>query len=182
MGRGTGYRERQETYYSHASILSPPPPPTLLFFTLFMSQDHYPFAHSSSLRRDEEADSENGDHYSINSSTTRLAGTNPFLDYPGWLPFLFHPTSHPRPSPGDPSSDPYRQYNPSVDSHSSIPSISPFADPGLGSLDHYPAWSADRQIPMSAEEIEDIFLDLTQKFGFQRDSMRNMVPQSSTHI
>ena len=24
-------------------------------------------------------------------------------------------------------------------------------------------------------EIEDIFLDLTQKFGFQRDSMRNMV-------
>lgn len=25
------------------------------------------------------------------------------------------------------------------------------------------------------EEIEDIFLDLTQKFGFQRDSMRNMV-------
>ncbi len=28
---------------------------------------------------------------------------------------------------------------------------------------------------MSTEEIEDIFLDLTQKFGFQRDSMRNMV-------
>jgi 1,3-beta-glucan synthase len=27
---------------------------------------------------------------------------------------------------------------------------------------------------MSVEEIEDIFLDLTQKFGFQRDSMRNM--------
>lgn len=26
---------------------------------------------------------------------------------------------------------------------------------------------------MSSEEIEDIFLDLTQKFGFQRDSMRN---------
>jgi 1,3-beta-glucan synthase len=39
----------------------------------------------------------------------------------------------------------------------------------------YQAWSADRQIPMSTEEIEDIFLDLTQKFGFQRDSMRNMV-------
>ena len=28
---------------------------------------------------------------------------------------------------------------------------------------------------MSVEEIEDVFLDLTQKFGFQRDSMRNMV-------
>lgn len=39
----------------------------------------------------------------------------------------------------------------------------------------YPAWSAERQIPLSKEEIEDIFLDLTQKFGFQRDSMRNMV-------
>ncbi|KAJ4469702.1 1,3-beta-glucan synthase component-domain-containing protein [Lentinula edodes] len=34
--------------------------------------------------------------------------------------------------------------------------------------------SSDRQIPLSKEEIEDIFLDLTQKFGFQRDSMRNM--------
>ncbi|KAM5546011.1 hypothetical protein V8D89_000137 [Ganoderma adspersum] len=38
----------------------------------------------------------------------------------------------------------------------------------------YPAWSSERQIPLSKEEIEDIFLDLTQKFGFQRDSMRNM--------
>ncbi|EIN14554.1 1,3-beta-glucan synthase [Punctularia strigosozonata HHB-11173 SS5] len=38
----------------------------------------------------------------------------------------------------------------------------------------YPAWTAERQIPLSKEEIEDIFLDLQQKFGFQRDSMRNM--------
>jgi RNAse (barnase) inhibitor barstar len=30
-------------------------------------------------------------------------------------------------------------------------------------------------MPLSKEEIEDVFLDLTQKFGFQRDSMRNMV-------
>jgi hypothetical protein len=44
-----------------------------------------------------------------------------------------------------------------------------------GAREPYPAWSADRQIPLSKEEIEDIFLDLTQKFGFQRDSMRNMV-------
>ena len=50
----------------------------------------------------------------------------------------------------------------------------PFSDiPGSG--EPYPAWSADRQIPMSTEEIEDIFLDLAQKFGFQKDSMRNMV-------
>jgi hypothetical protein len=44
-----------------------------------------------------------------------------------------------------------------------------------GSRDQYPAWSSERNIPLSKEEIEDIFLDLTQKFGFQRDSMRNMV-------
>jgi hypothetical protein len=46
------------------------------------------------------------------------------------------------------------------------------------SRDQYPAWSAERNIPLSKEEIEDIFLDLTQKFGFQRDSMRNMVGPS----
>ncbi len=44
-----------------------------------------------------------------------------------------------------------------------------------GIREPYPAWTSDRQIPLSKEEIEDIFLDLTQKFGFQRDSMRNMV-------
>ena len=44
-----------------------------------------------------------------------------------------------------------------------------------GTREAYPSWSSERQIPLSKEEIEDIFLDLTQKFGFQRDSMRNMV-------
>ena len=44
-----------------------------------------------------------------------------------------------------------------------------------GGREPYPAWDAGRQIPLSKEEIEDIFLDLQQKFGFQRDSMRNMV-------
>ncbi|RPD75870.1 hypothetical protein L226DRAFT_390984 [Lentinus tigrinus ALCF2SS1-7] len=46
---------------------------------------------------------------------------------------------------------------------------------GVSVREPYPAWSSERQIPLSKEEIEDIFLDLTQKFGFQRDSMRNMV-------
>ncbi|KAJ7905481.1 glycosyltransferase family 48 protein [Mycena olivaceomarginata] len=91
------------------------------------------------------------DHYgSVNGSTTRLAAGS------AW------------------DADANRRYNPSMDSHSSVPSVSPFADPGNGLSEPYPAWSADRQIPMSTEEIEDIFLDLTQKFGFQRDSMRNM--------
>ena len=54
-----------------------------------------------------------------------------------------------------------------------------FMDSGPGSREPYPAWGSERQIPLSKEEIEDIFLDLTQKFGFQRDSMRNMVSRPS---
>ncbi|KUL92169.1 hypothetical protein ZTR_02505 [Talaromyces verruculosus] len=45
---------------------------------------------------------------------------------------------------------------------------------GQRSREPYPAWTSDTQIPLSKEEIEDIFLDLVNKFGFQRDSMRNM--------
>ncbi|KAF2459576.1 1,3-beta-glucan synthase component-domain-containing protein [Lineolata rhizophorae] len=45
---------------------------------------------------------------------------------------------------------------------------------GQRSREPYPAWTSDAQIPLSKEEIEDIFLELTAKFGFQRDSMRNM--------
>jgi len=45
---------------------------------------------------------------------------------------------------------------------------------GQRSKEPYPAWTTENQIPISKEEIEDIFLDLTNKFGFQRDSMRNM--------
>ena len=71
-----------------------------------------------------------------------------------------------------------RPYSASVNSRFSTGTTDgpygPFADmPGSG--EPYPAWTSDKDIPMSAEEIEDIFLDLAQKFGFQRDSMRNMV-------
>lgn len=45
---------------------------------------------------------------------------------------------------------------------------------GQRSREPYPAWTSEAQIPLSKEEIEDIFMDLTAKFGFQRDSMRNM--------
>jgi 1,3-beta-glucan synthase len=45
---------------------------------------------------------------------------------------------------------------------------------GQRSREPYPAWTSDAQIPLSKEEVEDIFLDLAAKFGFQRDSMRNM--------
>ncbi|KAL3420513.1 1,3-beta-glucan synthase component [Phlyctema vagabunda] len=49
-----------------------------------------------------------------------------------------------------------------------------FANMPQPSHEPYPAWSSDSDVPLSMEEIEDIFLDLTAKFGFQRDSMRNM--------
>ena len=48
------------------------------------------------------------------------------------------------------------------------------AGPGVRQREPYPAWTVDKQIPLSKEEIEDIFIDLANKFGFQRDNMRNM--------
>lgn len=58
---------------------------------------------------------------------------------------------------------------------------SPYADfpPGAAGAGYhqrepYPAWTAEHNIPLAKEEIEDIFIDLANKFGFQRDSMRNM--------
>ncbi|KAI0244064.1 1,3-beta-D-glucan synthase [Massospora cicadina] len=37
----------------------------------------------------------------------------------------------------------------------------------------WPAWSAENQVPLSKEEILEVFQDLKLKFGFQNDSMRN---------
>lgn len=59
-----------------------------------------------------------------------------------------------------------------METHSSTPTFYDY--PSAGGPEAYPSWSSERRIPLSKEEIEDIFLDLTQKFGFQRDSMRNM--------
>ena len=53
---------------------------------------------------------------------------------------------------------------------------------GQRSREPYPAWTSDAQIPLSKEEVEDIFLDLTAKFGFQRDSMRNMYDHLMTQL
>ncbi|CAG8706973.1 17415_t:CDS:2, partial [Acaulospora morrowiae] len=40
--------------------------------------------------------------------------------------------------------------------------------------ENYVAWGSDHQVPVSKEEIENIFIDLANKFGFQKESMRNM--------
>ena len=89
---------------------------------------------------------------------------------------FFSPSSAAHPDQGDTDSD-VDVYNKNVPSTDSLP---PPESSTPTYIDHnarepYPAWSSERQIPLSKEEIEDIFLDLTQKFGFQRDSMRNMV-------
>ena len=47
---------------------------------------------------------------------------------------------------------------------------------------HLPAWTQENNTPISKEEVEDIFMDLTAKFGFQRDSMRNMYDHLMTQL
>lgn len=37
----------------------------------------------------------------------------------------------------------------------------------------WPAWSVENQVPISKEEIWDIFEDLSNRFGFQKSSIRN---------
>jgi 1,3-beta-glucan synthase len=37
-----------------------------------------------------------------------------------------------------------------------------------------PAWTQEANIPLSKEEIEDVLIDLANKFGFQKDSCRNI--------
>ncbi|RKP34218.1 glucan synthase [Dimargaris cristalligena] len=50
-------------------------------------------------------------------------------------------------------------------------------------IDHpYPSWSDPNQVPLSKDEIEDIFKDLAFKFGFQQDSMRNQCDALLTQL
>jgi len=46
----------------------------------------------------------------------------------------------------------------------------------------YPTWTVQNQVPITKEQIEDIFIDLSNKFGFQRDSMRNMYDHMLTQL
>ncbi len=61
-------------------------------------------------------------------------------------------------------------------SQRSVPeSVVDYVDGNTASISEpYPAWSGEAQVPVSKEEIEEIFVELTNKLGFQRDSMRNM--------
>lgn len=104
-------------------------------------------------------------------------------------PEAFSDFSYGGQTPGTPGYDQYgTQYTPSQMSYGGDPRSSGASTPIYGGQGQgydptqfnmssnlpYPAWSADPQAPIKIEHIEDIFIDLTNKFGFQRDSMRNM--------
>ncbi|ABN65699.2 1,3-beta-D-glucan synthase subunit (BGS3) (GSC2) [Scheffersomyces stipitis CBS 6054] len=104
-------------------------------------------------------------------------------------PEAFSDFSYGGQTPGTPGYDQYgTQYTPSQMSYGGDPRSSGASTPIYGGQGQgydptqfqmssnlpYPAWSADPQAPIKVEHIEDIFIDLTNKFGFQRDSMRNM--------
>ncbi|KAJ7662107.1 1,3-beta-glucan synthase [Mycena polygramma] len=110
---------------------------------------------------DVDSDSAHRDTYRSDSGSPGTYNGQGFYDQEGYDPFPPQDGSDSESSGGQ---------GPSTSAHTYAEYPS-----GAGQIrDAYPAWSADRQIPLSKEEIEDVFLDLTQKFGFQRDSMRNM--------
>lgn len=104
-------------------------------------------------------------------------------------PEAFSDFSYGGQTPGTPGYDQYgTQYTPSQMSYGGDPRSSGALTPIYGGQGQaydptqfqmssnlpYPAWSADPQAPIKVEHIEDIFIDLANKFGFQRDSMRNI--------
>ncbi|KAH9972539.1 1-3-beta-glucan synthase [Lactifluus volemus] len=137
----------------------PVPSPTADLNEPFNSRQYY----------DHDVETSETYHRDNYGSESSAAGLNDY-DHPD-------PYSHPD---TDSDHDVYGQrLGPSAESlngvRSSAPTLGDFAAAQFGNgREPYPAWGAERTIPLSKEEIEDIFLDLQQKFGFQRDSMRNM--------
>ncbi|EJD47468.1 1,3-beta-glucan synthase [Auricularia subglabra TFB-10046 SS5] len=86
-------------------------------------------------------------------------------------PYDYNDQQYPPDSGADDSEWEGRSYRESIGG-STTPGYTEYSTPSQ--RPPYPAWTADRDIPLSQEEIADIFLDLAQKFGFQRDSERNM--------
>ncbi|KAI0311204.1 1-3-beta-glucan synthase [Amylostereum chailletii] len=135
-----------------------------------------PFAQRYYDHDADNADPYRRDTYASDSSATGYGETERFYDNND--PYV-HPDT-------DSEQDVYHQrYEPSAESlninsrmgmsDASGPTLNDYGATQYGGVrEPYPAWGSERQIPLSKEEIEDIFLDLQQKFGFQRDSMRNM--------
>ncbi|KAF9238943.1 glycosyltransferase family 48 protein [Melanogaster broomeanus] len=107
------------------------------------------------------------DTYASDSSNNGLNDQERYYDHNGaYDPYAQQDTD----SEADVYARGYTQSAESLGQSRMGPSESKYTGPS----EPYPAWTVERQIPLSKEEIEDIFLDLAQKFGFQRDSMRNM--------
>ncbi|RUP52084.1 1,3-beta-glucan synthase subunit FKS1, domain-1-domain-containing protein [Jimgerdemannia flammicorona] len=53
---------------------------------------------------------------------------------------------------------------------------------GIRHPDLWPSWGADQQLPLSRESLDDIFVELSNRFGFQRDSTRNMFEHMMTML
>ncbi|EPQ51775.1 1,3-beta-glucan synthase [Gloeophyllum trabeum ATCC 11539] len=141
------------------------------------SDPHDPFASSNQRYYDNDSDQADPyrrrDTYASDSSDAALNEDDRYYDNNGNYGRYGNPDT-------DSDVDVYGQkYAPSAESlgpprmESSTPTFVDYGGPP-GAREQYPAWTSERSIPLSKEEIEDIFLDLTQKFGFQRDSMRNM--------
>jgi 1,3-beta-glucan synthase len=123
-----------------------------------------------------------GDYYSSENTAADLNDSDPYR-----LPFFYPIISHVNLKifPGQPASDSdHDVYEQPLGRSAEFPiggrSLSPklggiYAAQYTGDREPYPVWGAERAIPLSKEEIKDIFLDLQQKFGFQRDSVLNMV-------
>ncbi|KAF8344166.1 1,3-beta-glucan synthase [Cantharellus anzutake] len=101
-------------------------------------------------------------------------GSTTHLMNPSVQQFQDYESNHSRPELSLPETNPFFQPSehsaaPSYDSHSEGPPAF-----GSGTVEPYPAWTTERQVPLSTEEIEDTLWDLQTKFGFQRESMRNV--------
>ncbi|EEP80618.1 1,3-beta-glucan synthase component bgs4 [Uncinocarpus reesii 1704] len=123
-------------------------------------------------RGDSEEDSETFSDFTMKSETARAAD----MDYYGRGDERYNSYSDSQMG-GRGYRPPSSQISYGRSSGASTPVYGDYSNalpPGQRSREPYPAWASDAQIPVSKEEIEDIFLDLVNKFGFQRDSMRNM--------
>ncbi|RSH95464.1 1,3-beta-D-glucan synthase [Saitozyma podzolica] len=75
--------------------------------------------------------------------------------------------------PGNGSSD-YQHQPGYMPSRASTPTFTEGSKECHRPRDPYPAWTQEANIPLSKEEIEDVLIDLANKFGFQKDSSRNV--------
>ena len=127
-----------------------------------------PFSNPAPLygapRRDYDSESEAGDSFShrdtyntVNSTTRLTSAQDPFgtsLAYHPTFCTIDPPFFIPVRNDSESEIDVYsNNYEGSVDSHTGYPSGASFSDaPGpRGSKEPYPAWTADRQIPISPE-------------------------------